>query len=307
MGHRHRPSYTRSRLPEFEAQEQPDSSPSTRKNQLDPPRQIVETTPALPPLRAETNANTSNIFQGKQIEASMTPSQPPRKRKMVSGNDTDQVFEPPGDISHCASHLAMGHGHQPSIPISEAQLIGEAELQLDLPRTHASQMSTSRPFLGNGLRRAISISEAQETREAEHFHASQMSASRLSIPCLIDEFYFLNCPTPTMVDAVIYGVLMKFNSITAQEAEQRRSLVVGNDKEIEKLQGNLQTMKAELKEVEKSQFAQKFWFEKLKHISSEMNAVLDEWNTPTTKLKVQNEENVQKVCSSIASLLCCFY
>ena len=119
--------------------------------------------------------------------------------------------------------------------------------------------------------------------------------------------YFLHCPTPTMVDAVIYGVLMKFNSITAQEAEQQRSLVVGNDKEIEKLQGNLQTVKAELKEVEKSQFAQKFWFERLKHISSEMNAFLDEWNTPTTKLKVQNEEIVQKACSSIASLLCCFF
>lgn len=109
-----------------------------------------------------------------------------------------------------------------------------------------------------------------------------------------------------MVDAVIYGVLMKFNSITAQEAEQQRSLVVGNNKKIEKLQGNLKTMKAEIKEVEKSQFAQKFWFEKLKHISSEMNAVLDEWNTPTIKMKVRNEEIVQKVCSSIASLLWCF-
>ena len=117
------------------------------------------------------------------------------------------------------------------------------------------------------------------------------------------------CPTPTIANAVIYGVLnlKQFGSITAQEAEQQRSLVVGNDKEIEKLQGNLQTVKAELKEVEKSQVAQKFWFERLKHISSEMNAFLDEWNTPTTKLKVQNEEIVQKACSSIASLLCCFF
>lgn len=38
MGHRQRPSYRGSLLPEFEAQEQPDSSPSSRKNQLNPPR-----------------------------------------------------------------------------------------------------------------------------------------------------------------------------------------------------------------------------------------------------------------------------
>ena len=109
-----------------------------------------------------------------------------------------------------------------------------------------------------------------------------------------------------MADAVIHGVLMKFNSITAQEAEKQISLAVGIDKEIEKLQGNLQTVKTELNEVDKCQFAQKFWFEKLKHISSETNTFLDKWNTPMIKLILHREKIVQKVCSSIALLLCCF-
>ena len=39
--------------------------------------------------------------------------------------------------------------------------------------------------------------------------------------------YFLYCPTPTIANAVIYGVLnlKQFGSITAQEAEQQISLV----------------------------------------------------------------------------------
>ena len=38
----------------------------------------------------------------------------------------------------------MGHGHQPSVPTSEAYETGEVEHQLDWPSLHASQMSTFR-------------------------------------------------------------------------------------------------------------------------------------------------------------------
>ena len=81
----------------------------------------------------------------------------------------------------------MGRGHQPSIPISEAQVIGEAELQLDLPRMHASQMSTSRV---SSIINQVSVAPMWLT---EHFHDFKVYI--LCWPCmrlLLTELDMLN-------------------------------------------------------------------------------------------------------------------
>ena len=81
----------------------------------------------------------------------------------------------------------MGRGHQPSIPISEAQVIGEAELQLDLSRMHASQMSTSRV---SSIINQVSVAPMWLT---EHFHDFKVYI--LCWPCmrlLLTELDMLN-------------------------------------------------------------------------------------------------------------------
>ena len=87
----------------------------------------------------------------------------------------------------------MGRGHQPSIPISEAQVIGEADgtwtpaFQLDLPRMHASQMSTSRV---SSIINQVSVAPMWLT---EHFHDFKVYI--LCWPCmrlLLTELDMLN-------------------------------------------------------------------------------------------------------------------
>uniref|UniRef100_A0A2N9ID95 NB-ARC domain-containing protein n=1 Tax=Fagus sylvatica TaxID=28930 RepID=A0A2N9ID95_FAGSY len=100
--------------------------------------------------------------------------------------------------------------------------------------------------------------------------------------------------------------------------KQEIRLVVGVDKEVRKLEGNLRTVKAVLNDAEKRQATDevvKLWPKKLKDISYEMDDVLDEWNTAMIKLKIEKdeEENTEnahvvkkKVCSFIPSPSCCF-
>ena len=69
------------------------------------------------------------------------------------------------------------------------------------------------------------------------------------------------CPTPTIANAVIYGVLnlKQFGSITAQEAEQQISLVAVINKKIKKLQGDLQTIKEKFNDVKNINFLHRVW------------------------------------------------
>ena len=121
-----------------------------------------------------------------------------------------------------------------------------------------------------------------------------------------------------MADALISVLLEQFSSITAREVEQEIRLVVGVDEEVRKLEGNLRTVKAVLKDAEKRQAtdeAVKLWLKKLEDVSYEMDDVLDEWNTAMIKLQIEkdekeNTENThvvkKKVCSFIPSPSCCF-
>jgi hypothetical protein len=120
-----------------------------------------------------------------------------------------------------------------------------------------------------------------------------------------------------MAEGIVTDLMKQLVSIAAREAEQEIRLVVGVDKEIEKLKDNLQTLEAVLNDAEKRQVtdkAVKLWLKKLEGVSYEMDDVLDEWNTAMIKSEIQKEdENAEndlvvkkKVCSFIPSP-CCFH
>ncbi|OMO70922.1 Disease resistance protein [Corchorus capsularis] len=84
----------------------------------------------------------------------------------------------------------------------------------------------------------------------------------------------------------------------AMIALEEVNLVRGVDAELEKLTDNLQAIQAVLEDAERRQVMEatvKLWVEKLKDISYDIDDVLDEWNTAL--LKLQNSEDVKKVCS----------
>jgi hypothetical protein len=116
-----------------------------------------------------------------------------------------------------------------------------------------------------------------------------------------------------MAESLVSALLEQFASIAAREAEQEIRLVVGVDKEVRKLEGNLRTIQAVLDDAEKKQLkdkAVKLWLKKLKDTSYEMDDVLDEWNTALIKSEIEKEEEKaenepilkKKVCSFIPSL-----
>ena len=118
-----------------------------------------------------------------------------------------------------------------------------------------------------------------------------------------------------MAEGIVTDLMKQLVSIAAREAKQEIRLVVGVDKEIEKLKDNLQTLKAVVNDAEKRQVtdkAVKLWLKKLEGVSYEMD---DEWNTAMIKSEIQKEdENAEndlvvkkKVCSFIPSPSCCFH
>uniref|UniRef100_A0A2N9IEK1 Rx N-terminal domain-containing protein n=1 Tax=Fagus sylvatica TaxID=28930 RepID=A0A2N9IEK1_FAGSY len=119
-----------------------------------------------------------------------------------------------------------------------------------------------------------------------------------------------------MAESLASDLLKQLGSIAARQAEQEIRLVVGADKEVRKLQGNLRTIQAVLDDAEKKQLkenAVKLWLEKLKDTFYEMDDVLDEWNTAFIKSEIEKEEEKaenapilkKKVRSFITSSSCC--
>uniref|UniRef100_A0A2N9GG21 NB-ARC domain-containing protein n=1 Tax=Fagus sylvatica TaxID=28930 RepID=A0A2N9GG21_FAGSY len=122
-----------------------------------------------------------------------------------------------------------------------------------------------------------------------------------------------------MAEGLVTDLIKQVISIAAREVEQELRLVVGVDKEVRKLEGNLQTVHLVLSDAEKRQVtdkAVKLWLKKLEDVSYEMDDVLDEWNTAMIKLEIEKveEENTEKahvvkkkVCSFIPFPSCCFH
>ena len=99
-----------------------------------------------------------------------------------------------------------------------------------------------------------------------------------------------------MAESLVSSLLEQFASITVQEAEQEIRLVVGVDKEVRKLEGNLQIIQAVLDDAEKRQLmeeAVKLWLKRLKDVSYEIDNVLDEWNTTMIKSEIEKPEKAE--------------
>ena len=121
-----------------------------------------------------------------------------------------------------------------------------------------------------------------------------------------------------MAEGIVTDLMKQLVSITARQAEQEIRLVVGIDEEVQKLESNLQTVKAVLSDAEKRKVTDetvKLWLEKLKDTCYEMDDVVDEWNIAMIKSEIQKEEEnaenapvvMKKVCSFIPSTSCCFH
>ncbi|KAK4542637.1 hypothetical protein RGQ29_033185 [Quercus rubra] len=105
-----------------------------------------------------------------------------------------------------------------------------------------------------------------------------------------------------MAEGLVTDLIKQLLSTAAWGAEQEIRLVVGVEKEIRKLEGNLQTVKAVLNDAEKRQITEeavKLWLEKLNNVCYEMDDVLDEWNTELIKSAIQKEEEEKNADSAL--------
>ncbi|KAM4118787.1 hypothetical protein ACJW30_03G008300 [Castanea mollissima] len=122
-----------------------------------------------------------------------------------------------------------------------------------------------------------------------------------------------------MAEGLVTDLIKQLVSVVAREAEQEIRLVVGVDKEVEKLKGNLRTVQAVLNNADKKQVTEEavmVWLEKLNNVCYEMEDVVDEWNTELIKSAIQKEEEEnadnapviknKQVRSFIPSPSCCF-
>ncbi|KAL0006429.1 hypothetical protein SO802_013990 [Lithocarpus litseifolius] len=124
-----------------------------------------------------------------------------------------------------------------------------------------------------------------------------------------------------MAERMIYDLLKQLASVIARETQQEIQLVTGVKKAVQKLEGNLRTVKAVLNDAEKKQFkdeAVKLWLQKLGDACYEMDDVVDEWNTAMIKSEILEQDNEttavdnapsilrRKVCLFIPSPSCCF-
>ncbi|KAJ4717956.1 NB-ARC domain-containing disease resistance protein [Melia azedarach] len=115
-----------------------------------------------------------------------------------------------------------------------------------------------------------------------------------------------------MADALVSAVTEQLVSIISQQAEDRIGLIVGADKEVEKLSSNFRAIQAVLEDAETRQVKEKAvrdWLEKLKGVCYDIDDVLDEWKTSFLKLQIEQVENaskpLRKVCSVVSYYLRC--
>ncbi|OMP00140.1 cc-nbs-lrr resistance protein [Corchorus olitorius] len=99
-----------------------------------------------------------------------------------------------------------------------------------------------------------------------------------------------------MADAIVSAVLNQLLTIIDREIEHEVRLVVGIEQEVEKMRNTFQTIQAVLVDAENRHLkedAVKLWLDKLKHISYDIDDVLDEWNTAILKSKIKRDDQAQ--------------
>lgn len=97
-----------------------------------------------------------------------------------------------------------------------------------------------------------------------------------------------------MAEALVSQILEQLISVTTQQIVENVRLVVGVDKQVEKLTSNLEAIQAVLEDAEKRQVKEtsvKRWLDKLKDISYEMDDVLDEWSTAILKNQIHKDDD----------------
>ncbi|XP_030964867.1 putative disease resistance protein RGA3 [Quercus lobata] len=124
-----------------------------------------------------------------------------------------------------------------------------------------------------------------------------------------------------MADTLLIDLFKKLGSIAVQLAKQEINLLVGVDKEVQKLQDKLGMIKAMLDDAEERQpvklRTEKNWLERLQDQYYEIDDILDTWNTARIRAEIEKEEGKpadtnapavvkKKVCSFVPSPSCCF-
>ena len=111
----------------------------------------------------------------------------------------------------------------------------------------------------------------------------------------------------SMAEGLVSTVLERLASVIQQQIQQEVRLVVGAEKDVQKLTNTLRNIRAVLVDAEKRQVkeeAVKIWLEDLKGLAYDIDNVLDEWSSSILKLQIQGVEfddtiTHKKVCSSI--------
>ncbi|XP_020414598.1 putative disease resistance protein RGA3 isoform X3 [Prunus persica] len=96
-----------------------------------------------------------------------------------------------------------------------------------------------------------------------------------------------------MAEALISVLLEQLASIIQKQVEQEVTLIVGVEKEVAKLSHNFKAIQVVLEDAEERQVKElnvKYWLERLKDVSYEMDDVLDEWSTEILKQQIQKQE-----------------
>ncbi|ONI16278.1 hypothetical protein PRUPE_3G089000 [Prunus persica] len=96
-----------------------------------------------------------------------------------------------------------------------------------------------------------------------------------------------------MAEALISALLEQLGSIIRKQVEQEVRLVVGVEKEVAKLSHNFKAIQVVLEDAEERQVKElnvKYWLERLKDVSYEMDDVLDLWSTEILKQQIQQQE-----------------
>ncbi|KAG5223392.1 disease resistance protein [Salix suchowensis] len=114
-----------------------------------------------------------------------------------------------------------------------------------------------------------------------------------------------------MADALVSPILELLIKLGAQQVQEEVNLVVGVEKQVDKLKSNLIDIQSVLEDAERKQVKDKavrVWLDKLKDVCYDMDDMLDEWSTAilTWEMDEENTHSLKKMrCSFMRSPCFC--
>uniref|UniRef100_A0A6N2LWP6 AAA+ ATPase domain-containing protein n=1 Tax=Salix viminalis TaxID=40686 RepID=A0A6N2LWP6_SALVM len=146
----------------------------------------------------------------------------------------------------------------------------------------------------------------------DHFLHHLLISSINNPPLLCLSFFLTHSVVrTTMADALVSPILELLIKITAQQVQEEVNLVVGVEKQVDKLKSNLIDIQSVIEDAERKQVKDKavrVWLDKLKDVCYDMDDVLDEWSTAilTWKMDEENTRALKKTrCSFMRSPCFC--